>query len=97
MRSWLAASPPCCVWERPLPPSCSSSAQPLRIPMPAWPGRSSWTVLLAGGCGLLVVLPIIRLVMMAGHFARHAERHFTAITLTVLALILIGGAAGLVL
>lgn len=59
--------------------------------------RLAGTVLLAGGCGLLVVLPIIRLVMMAGHFARHAERHFTAITLAVLALILIGGAAGLVL
>lgn len=55
------------------------------------------TILLAGGCGLLIVLPIIRLVMMAGHFARHAERHFITITLAVLALILIGGAAGLAL
>lgn len=55
------------------------------------------TILLAGGCGLLIVLPIIRLVMMAGHFARNSERRFTAITLAVLALILIGGAAGLAL
>jgi len=54
------------------------------------------TILLAGGCGVLLLLPVIRLAMMAGHFARLADRRFVAVTLTVLLLVLAGAVTGLV-
>ncbi|MDQ6523742.1 hypothetical protein RB608_09040 [Nocardioides sp. LHD-245] len=46
------------------------------------------TVLLGSGCGLLVLLPVLRLVLMAGHFARLAERSYATISLVVLALVI---------
>lgn len=60
-----------------------------RFPGPTAP------VLLAGGCGLLVALPVIRLAMMTGHFVRISDRSYVVISVTVLVLVLAGGAVGL--
>ncbi len=55
------------------------------------------TLLLTAGCGLMILLPVIRLAMMAGHFTRLVDHRFLAVTLTVLALVVAGGMSGLVL
>lgn len=55
------------------------------------------TTLLAAGCGLLVLLPVIRLAMMTGHFARLADTSYVLITLAVLALVIAGGVIGMTL
>ncbi|GAA4515563.1 hypothetical protein [Brevibacterium yomogidense] len=60
------------------------------------PGLTA-TILLACGCSLLVLLPVIRLVMMAGHFVRLTDKGFVVITLTVLALVVAGGVVGMAL
>lgn len=52
------------------------------------------TVLLVTGCATLVLLPIARLMLMAGHFAR-TDRHFLWISLLVLVLVISGAAVGL--
>lgn len=62
---------------------------PLEADLPA-------TILLTAGCGLLVALPVARLTMMVGHFARLADRRFVGITLAVIVLVVAGGAIGLV-
>ena len=53
------------------------------------------TVLFAGGCGLLVLVPVTRLAMMIGHFARLRDTNYVLITLAVLALVIAGGVIGL--
>lgn len=60
------------------------------------PGSAA-TILLTAGCALLVLLPVIRLAMMAGHFVRLADRPFVAITLAVIVLVMISGVVGIVL
>lgn len=55
------------------------------------------TILLTAGCSLLVLLPVIRLTMMAGYFVRLGDRGFAVITVLVLALVLTGAAAGVML
>ena len=52
--------------------------------------------LFIGGCGLLILLPALRLAMMARHYVRHAQRYFAAITLTVLTLVIAGVVLGIV-
>lgn len=52
-------------------------------------------ILLTGGCALLIVLPVIRLAMMAGHFARLADTRYLLITIAVLTLVSAGGVTGL--
>lgn len=55
------------------------------------------TILLGGGgCGLLVLLPVLRLVLMARHFLRHTEWSFAMITLAVLTLVIAAAAVGIV-
>ncbi|MBC7302125.1 MAG: hypothetical protein H5T78_14370 [Nocardia sp.] len=54
-------------------------------------------VLLAGGCGILILLPVVRLVMMAGHFVRLADTRFVITTVAVLVLVATGGVLGVVL
>ena len=58
-------------------------------------GRGA-AVLLTGGCGLLVLLPVIRLVMMVDHFARRPQRVLVLAALAVLVLVLAGAVVGLV-
>lgn len=53
------------------------------------------TVLLTAGCGVLIAVPILRLAMMAGHFARRSDRRYAAIACVVLLLVIAGGAVGL--
>lgn len=60
------------------------------------PGLTA-TILLTGGCGILVLLPVIRLAMMTSHFARLTDKGFVIITLGVLALVIAGGAVGIFL
>ncbi|MFD4405258.1 hypothetical protein ACFWPH_21095 [Nocardia sp. NPDC058499] len=55
------------------------------------------TIALVAGCGLLVLLPLVRLVVMLGEFARQADRRFVALTAAVIGLVIIGGAIGLYL
>ncbi|GMA42182.1 hypothetical protein GCM10025883_42270 [Mobilicoccus caccae] len=55
------------------------------------------TVLLAGGCGLLILLPVIRLAMMAIHFARLTDKRFVLITIAVVTFVFMGGVVGVVL
>ncbi|MGC5257147.1 DUF1634 domain-containing protein [Gordonia sp. DT218] len=52
------------------------------------------TILLSAGCGLLVLLPVVRLVMMVDHFARSADKPFVVITALVLVLIAAGALIG---
>lgn len=52
------------------------------------------TVFLTGGCALLILLPVIRLVMMAVHFAQ-TNRPFAHVSALVLVLVLAGTVAGL--
>jgi hypothetical protein len=52
------------------------------------------TALLVAGCAGLVLLPVARLLLMAGHFAC-TDRHFVWISVLVLALVIAGAAAGL--
>ncbi|SDC62932.1 Protein of unknown function [Sanguibacter gelidistatuariae] len=54
-------------------------------------------ILLTAGCSLLVLLPVIRLTMMAGHFVRQGDKRFAIITVSVLILVLTGAAAGAML
>ncbi|MGW3549176.1 hypothetical protein ACWDHH_15610 [Janibacter hoylei] len=60
------------------------------------PGLTS-KILLTGGCGLLVLLPVIRLAMMTGHFARLTDKGFAVITVAVLVLVIASGVVGMVL
>lgn len=46
------------------------------------------TVLLTGGCALIVLLPVVRLAMMTGHFARAADRPFAVISALVILLVI---------
>lgn len=55
------------------------------------------TALLAGGCAVLVLLPVVRLVLMAAHFTRLNDRRFVVITVVVLGLVAAGGVSGLLL
>lgn len=52
------------------------------------------TALLIAGCTTLVLLPVARLLLMAGHFAR-ADGLFLRISVLVLALVIAGAAVGL--
>ncbi|MBT2496672.1 hypothetical protein J7E45_13755 [Microbacterium sp. ISL-59] len=56
-------------------------------------GLSS-TALLFAGCATLVLLPVARLLLMAGHFARN-DRIFAWVSTLVLALVIAGAAVGL--
>lgn len=60
------------------------------------PGLTA-TILLTGGCGLLVLLPVIRLAMMTGHFVRLTDKGYVVITIAVLVLVIASGVVGLVL
>lgn len=51
-------------------------------------------VLLVAGCATLVLLPVARLLLMAGHFAR-TDRLFLWISLLVLVLVISGASVGL--
>lgn len=53
------------------------------------------TPVLAAGCALLVLLPLVRLVLMATHFARFHDGVFALTALLVLALVIAGAAVGL--
>ena len=55
------------------------------------------TIALVAGCGILVLLPLARLVVMLGDFARQADRRFVALTAVVIGLVIAGGAMGLYL
>lgn len=52
------------------------------------------TLLLVAGCMTLVLLPVARLLLMAGHFAR-TDKLFLWISVLVLALVITGAAVGL--
>lgn len=60
-----------------------------------WPGPAA-TTLLTGGCALLILLPVIRLVMMAGYYARLAQKRYALISIAVLALVVASGVVGLI-
>lgn len=60
------------------------------------PGLAA-TILLTGGCGLMILLPVIRLAMMAGHFARLGDTGFVVISVVVIGLVLGGGVVGMIL
>ncbi|WP_427870706.1 hypothetical protein [Leucobacter luti] len=53
------------------------------------------TTFLAGGCALLVLLPAIRLVMMAEHFVRQSQARYALIAVVVFALVVASGVVGL--
>ncbi|WP_280418448.1 hypothetical protein [Nocardia carnea] len=55
------------------------------------------TIALVAGCGLLVLLPLLRLVVMLGDFARQADRQFVVWTAVVIGLVIAGGAMGVYL
>lgn len=55
------------------------------------------TIALAAGCSVLVLLPLVRLVIMLGDYARQADRRFVAVTAVVIGLVIVGGAMGLYL
>lgn len=55
------------------------------------------TVLLAAGCALLVLLPLLRLAMMAGYFVRRGETTFVVVTVIVIGLVIAGGAMGMLI
>lgn len=52
------------------------------------------TTLLIGGCGLLILLPVVRLIMMVGHYARWGDKRFALVALAVLCLVVAGGVLG---
>lgn len=55
------------------------------------------TILLAGGCGLLILLPVVRLTMMAVHFTQLTDIRFVLITFAVVTFVIMGGVIGVVL
>ncbi|MFF1539157.1 hypothetical protein ACFVWL_03735 [Microbacterium sp. NPDC058269] len=62
--------------------------------VPGVGARQFGTVLLMIGCTMLVLLPVARLLLMAAHFAR-TDRLFLWVSVLVLALVVAGGALGL--
>jgi hypothetical protein len=64
----------------------------------AWAGRATAsTALVASGCGALILLPILRLLLMLIAFARRADKVYVAITVVVVTLILATAMTGLLL
>lgn len=59
------------------------------------PGAATW--LLTAGCAVLVALPVVRLLVMTGHFARLRLRWLVAASVAVLALVVAGALSGLLL
>lgn len=62
--------------------------------VPGVGARQFGTVLLMIGCAMLVLLPVARLLLMTAHFAR-TDRLFLWVSVLVLALVVAGGALGL--
>lgn len=60
-----------------------------------WLDDTTATVLLTAGCSVLIALPVVRLLMMAGYFARLHDLRYLLVTLTVLTLVMVGGVVGL--
>ena len=60
-----------------------------------WSGMASAaTVAGIGGCGVLVLLPVLRLLLMLSHFGRRADRTYVGITALVIILVLSSAMTG---